>query len=50
MMDPHSRAPKKKHQGTDRPGARQVPEGSGKQGKMEETGGKIICGASTVKG
>ena len=35
----------KKHQGMDRPGVRQVPEGSGEQGKMEETGRKIICGA-----
>ena len=26
------------HQGMDRPGVRQVPEGSGEQGKMEETG------------
>ena len=29
----------------DRPGVCQVPEGSGEQGKMEETGHKIICGA-----
>ena len=29
----------------DRPGVRQVPEGSGEQGKMEETGCEIICGA-----
>ena len=37
----------------DRPGVRKVPEGSGEQGKMEETGCKIICGAPTplaVKG
>ena len=27
----------------DRPGVRQVPEGSGEQGKMEETGCEIIC-------
>ena len=33
------------HQGMDRPGVHQVPEGSGEQGKMEETGRKIICGA-----
>ena len=33
------------HQGIDRPGVRQVPEGSGEQGKMEETGCDIICGA-----
>ena len=26
------------HQAMDRPGVRQVPEGSGEQGKMEETG------------
>ena len=31
-----------------RPGVRQVPEGSGEQGKMEETGCKIICGAPTT--
>ena len=33
------------HQGMDRPGVRQVPEGSGEQGKIEKTGCKIICGA-----
>ena len=32
----------------DRPGVRQVPEGSGEQGKMEKTGCKIICGAQTT--
>ena len=32
----------------DRPGVRQVPEGSGEQGKMEETGCKNICGAPTT--
>ena len=31
-----------------RPGVRQVPEGSGEQGKMEKTGRKIICGAPTT--
>ena len=36
------------HQGMDRPGVRQVPEGSGEQGKMEETGCEIICGAPTT--
>ena len=35
----------RQHQGMDRPGVCQVPEGSGEQGKMEETGGEIICGA-----
>ena len=32
----------------DRPGVRQVPEGSEEQGKMEETGREIICGAPTT--
>ena len=32
----------------DRPGVRQVPEGSGEQGNMEETGCKISCGAPTA--
>ena len=32
----------------DRPGVRQVPEGSGEQGKMEKTGCKIIGGAPTT--
>ena len=32
----------------DRPGIRQVPEGSGEQGKMEETGCEIICDAPTT--
>ena len=35
-------------QGMDRPGVRQVPEGSGEQGKMETTGFKTICGAPTT--
>ena len=38
----------RQHQGMDRPGVRQVPEGSGEQGKMEQTGCKIICGAATT--
>ena len=38
----------RQHQGMDRPGVRQVPEGSGEQGKMEKTGCKIICGAQTT--
>ena len=38
----------RQHQGMDRPGVRQVPEGSGEQGKIEKTGCKIICGASTA--
>ena len=32
----------------DRPGVRQVPEGSGEEGTMEKTGFKIICGAPTT--
>ena len=32
----------------DRPGVRQVQEGSGEQRKMEKTGCKIICGAPTI--
>ena len=35
----------RQHQGMDKPGVRKVPEGSGEQGKMEETGCNIICGA-----
>ena len=35
----------RQHQGMDRPGVRQVPEGSGEQGKMEKTGCEIIFGA-----
>ena len=31
-----------------RPGVRQDPEGSGEQGKMEETGCEIICDAPTI--
>ena len=38
----------RQHQGMDRPGVRQVPEGRGEQGKMEETGCEIICGAPTT--
>ena len=38
----------RQHQGMDRPGVRQVPEGSGEQGKMEKTGCKIIFGAPTT--
>ena len=38
----------RQHQGMDRPGVQQVPEGSGEQGKMEKTGCEIICGAPTT--
>ena len=36
------------HQGMNKPGVRKVPEGSGEQRKMEETGCEIICGAPTT--
>ena len=38
----------RQHQKMDRPGVRQVPEGSGEQGNMEKTGCRIICGAPTT--
>ena len=38
----------RRHRGMDRPGVRQVPEGSGEQEKMEKTGCKIIGGAPTT--
>ena len=38
----------RQHQGKDRPGVRQVPEGGREQGKMKETGCEIICGAPTT--
>ena len=38
----------RQHQGTDRPGVWQVPEGNGEQGKMEKTGCKVISGAPTT--
>ena len=38
----------RQHQGMDRPGVRQVPESSGVQGEMEETGCEIISGATAT--
>ena len=38
----------RQHEGMDRSAVRQVPEGSGEQGKTEKTGCKIICGAPTT--
>ena len=38
----------RQHQGMDWPGVRQVPKGSGEQGKLDKTGCKIICGAATT--
>ena len=37
-----------RHQGMNRPGVRQVPEGSGEQRKMEKTGFEVIHGAPTT--
>ena len=34
----------RQHQGMDRPGVRRVPEGSGEERRLEETGCEIICG------
>ena len=39
---------RKRWKGNIRPGVRQVPEGSGEQGKIEKTGCKIIRGAPTT--
>ena len=38
----------RQHQGIDRPGVCQVPEGRGEQGKIEASGCEIICGAPTT--
>ena len=38
----------RQYQGMERPEIRKVPEGSGEQGKMEETGCEVICSASTT--
>ena len=38
----------RQHQEMDRPGVRQVPEGSGEQRKIEKTGCKIIYGTRTT--
>ena len=39
----------RQHQGMDRPGVCQVPEGSEKkEGKMEETGCEVLCSAPTT--
>ena len=39
---------RRQHQGMDRPGVHQVPEGRGEQGEMEDTGCGIISGAPTI--
>ena len=38
----------RQHHGMDRPGVRQVQEGSGESKKMKETGCEVICGAPTT--
>ena len=38
----------RQRQGMERPGVCQIPEGSGEQRKMEESGCEIICGAPTT--
>ena len=38
----------RQHQGMDRPGVRQIPEGSGEKEKMEETGCEINCDAPMI--
>ena len=38
----------RQHKEMDRLGVHKVPEGSGEQGKMEETGCKIICDDPTT--
>ena len=40
---------RKQHQGMDRTGFRQAPEGSGERRKMEESCCEIICGAPTTR-
>ena len=39
---------RRQYQRMDRPGVRQVPEGSGEERKMEETGREIICDIPTT--
>ena len=38
----------RQHQGMDKPGVRQVPEDSGEQGEMEESGCEVNCGVPTT--
>ena len=38
----------RQHQGLDRPGLRKVPESSGEQRKMEETGCEFVCGTPAI--
>ena len=38
----------RQHRRVDRPGVRHVPEDSGEQRKMEETGCEVMCGGSTT--
>ena len=38
----------RQHHGMSSPGVRQVPQGSGEHGKMEESACEIVCGAPTT--
>ena len=38
----------RQYYGMDRPGVRKVPEGSGEERKMKESGCEVICGALTT--
>ena len=38
----------RQHQGMDRPGVHQIPEGRGEHRKMEESGCEVICDAPTT--
>ena len=38
----------RQHQGMDRSGVRQAQDGSGEQGKIENTACEIICGGPTT--
>ena len=38
----------RQHQGIDRPGVCQVPEGNGEQRKLAEMGCEVICDAPTT--
>ena len=38
----------RQHEEMDRPEVRQVPEASGEQREMEETGCEVICGTPTT--
>ena len=47
-QDRQKKEVERQHRGMDRPGVRQVSEGSGGQRKMEKSGCEVICGAPTT--